>query len=142
MNKTQLTQDDTELLREAIETSDRLYVEGVHEVAAAVRTSSGLVFSAIHLELQADWANVCGEVAAICCMVAAGHRDLGSVAAVWRDASGRHFLLPPCGRCREVINEFNRDAWVIVTSATDRWAIDSIDSPCKVRARELLPLSA
>lgn len=142
MHQSELTQDDAELLRKTIETSDRLYVEGVHEVAAAVRTSAGLVFCAIHLELRADWANVCGEVAALCCMVAAGHPDLDTVAAVWRDPHGRHFLLPPCGRCREVINEFNRDAWVIVTSAADPWAEGSIESPCKVRARELLPLSA
>ena len=140
MDQQELTKDDAALLREAIETSDRLYVEEVHEVAAAVRTSSGRVFSAIHLEFRADWANVCGEVAALCCMVAAGHRDLEAVTAVWRDSRGRHFLLPPCGRCREVINAFNGDAWVIVTSAADPWAEGSIDSPCKVRARELLPL--
>ena len=131
MERTNLTQDDREVLQEAIETSDRLYLEGVHEVAAAVRTRTGLVYSAIHLETWLGWANVCGEVAAICCMVAAGHRDLDVVAAVWRNSEGEHFLLSPCGRCREIIFDFGRDTWVVV---------GSLEEPYKVRVSALLPL--
>jgi cytidine deaminase len=140
MERIELAEHDRELLREAIETSDRLYLEGIQEVAAAVRTASGEVFSAIHFETKVGYANVCGETAAICCMVAGGHRDLDTIAAVWRDARGRHFLLPPCGRCRDVISEFNRDAWVIVSSRPNCWEVGAIDHPCKVRVRELIPM--
>ena len=131
MDRTELTREDQELLQRAIETSDRLYLEGVHEVAAAVRTRTGLTFSAIHIETWLGWADVCGEVAAICCMVAAGHRDLEAVAAVWRNPEGEHFLLSPCGRCREVMFDFNRDTWVIV---------GSLEEPYKIHVSELLPL--
>jgi cytidine deaminase len=140
VERSELTEQDRQLLREAIETSDRLYLENIHEVAAAVRTTGGEVFSGIHFETAVGWANVCGEVAAICCMVSAGHRDLDTVVAVWRDPSGQHFLLPPCGRCREVISDFNREAWVIVSTKTDPWEVGSVDTPCKVRVSDLLPL--
>ena len=33
--------------------------------------------------MATGFATVCGEVAAIYCMVAAGHRDLDMIAAVW-----------------------------------------------------------
>lgn len=131
MNRGELINQDRELLQAAIETSDRLYHKGISEVAAAVRTRSSLVYPAIHIETKINGAIVCGEVAALCWMVAAGHRDLDMVAAVWRDPDGKHFLLSSCGNCREVIFEFNRDAWVVV---------GSLEDPYKVRVSELLPL--
>jgi cytidine deaminase len=140
MNYTELTEPDRAVLQHAIDAADRLYVQGIQEVGAALRTTGGQIFSAIHFETATGFANVCGEVAAICCMVAAGHRDLAIVAAVWRDPEGKHYLLPPCGRCREVISDFNPEAWVIITTLSDHWDAAAIDQPMKVRVAELLPL--
>lgn len=131
MERTDLSIQDIELLEKAVSTSDQLYVEGKHEVAAAVRTSEGLVFSGIHIETQVDWADICGEVAAICCMISSGYRDIETIVAVWRSPKNEHFLLSPCGRCREIIFEMNREAWVIV---------GTIEKPYKVRISKLLPL--
>jgi cytidine deaminase len=126
-----LSDQDIELIGRAIETADRLYLEGVHEVAAALRTQGGLVFSGIHIEANVGFADVCGEVAAICTALSNGHRDLETIVAVYRDAQGQHEIMAPCGRCRELITDFNPDCWVIVGSCT---------RPYKVRAHELLPL--
>ena len=120
--------------------ADRLYVRGVQEVAAAARTAAGPIFAGIHFETATGFATVCGEVAAIACMVAGGHRDLDTIVAVWRDEQGRHFVLPPCGRCREVVSDFNREAWVILTTLPDHWAVDGIEHLGKVRVSDLLPL--
>jgi len=127
----ELNEQDIALIDRAIETADRLYLEGVHEVAAALRTQSGLVFSGIHIEANVGFADVCGEVAAICTALSNGHRDLQTIVAVYRDPQGQHEIMPPCGRCRELITDFNPDCWVIVGSCA---------RPYKVRARELLPL--
>jgi cytidine deaminase len=139
MNSIELTESDRVVLQHAIDAADRLYVPGIQEVGAAVRTTSGQIFSGIHFETATGFANVCGEIAAICCMVAAGHRDLDTVAAVWRDPDGNHYLLPPCGRCREVISDFNPEAWVIITMISDHWDAAAIDRPMKVRVADLLP---
>ena len=140
MDYTPLNAQDTQLLQQAIAASDRLYVKGLQEVGAAVRTSGGQIYSGIHFETSTGFANICGEIAAICGMVAAGHRDLETVAAVWRDPRGRHYILPPCGRCREVISDFQPQAWVIVTTAPNHWDRAAIDSPGKLRIGDLLPL--
>ena len=142
MEYTELSEQDTEVLRQAIEASDRLYRRGIQEVGAALRTTAGQVFSGIHFETATGFATVCGEIAAICCMVSAGHRDLETIAAVWRDPQGNHFLLPPCGRCREVISDFNPEAWVIVTTMPDHWEMAAIHRPGKVRIGDLLPLKS
>jgi cytidine deaminase len=61
---------------------------------------------------------------------------------VWRDPNGDHYLLPPCGRCREVISDFNPEAWVIVTTLPDHWDVAAIHRPGKVRIADLLPLKS
>ncbi len=142
MEYTNINEQDIELLRKAVEASNRLYVKGIQEVGAAVRTAVGQIFSGIHFETAGSFATVCGEITAICCMVSAGHRDLDTVVAVWRDSNGKHFPLPPCGRCREVISDFNPNAWVIVTTLQNHWDVTAIDHLGKVRITELLPLKA
>ena len=137
-----LNEKDLEVLEQARAASDRLYLQGIQEVGAALRTTSGQIFSGIHFETSTGFANICGEIAAICCMVAAGQRELETIAAVARDPQGEHYLLPPCGRCREVISDFNPQAWVIVTSLGDHWDASAITSPVKVRIGDLLPLKS
>jgi len=139
MNVIELSESDRAVLQHAIDAADRLYLQGVQEVGAAVRTMTGQIFAGIHFETATGFANVCGEVAALCCMVAAGHRDVETVAAVWRDPDGKHYLLPPCGRCREVISDFNPQAWVIITTISDHWDAAAIERPVKVRVADLLP---
>lgn len=142
MEYAELSEHDSEVLKRAIQASNRLYVSGLQEVGAALRTTTGQIFAGIHFETATGFANVCGEIAAICCMVSAGHRDLETIAAVWRNPNGAHYLLPPCGRCREVVYDFNPRAWVIVTTLADHWAPAAIDRPGKVRIADLLPLKS
>jgi cytidine deaminase len=127
----ELDAPDLDLIESAKETLRRLYVKGRHEVAAALRTGSGQVFTGIHIEADVGFADVCGEVAAICHAVAHGDRDLATIVALTGDGSDYIQLMAPCGRCREVISDFNRNAWVIV---------GTIERPYKVRVSELLPL--
>ena len=38
-------------------------------------------------------------------MVTAGEHRIDRIVAVWRDDSGRLYVLPPCGRCREFMRQ-------------------------------------
>ena len=130
-SKTELNQEDHKLIDAAKEAADRLHVDDVHEVAAALRTKDKKLFTGIHIDANVGFADVCGEVAAICTAVSHGHRDFEAIVAVWGDGKGSYRLLSPCGRCREIISDFNRDMWVIV---------GSLEHPYKVRISDLLPL--
>jgi cytidine deaminase len=131
MEKRELTDKDRALIEEARRTGDRLYLRDIQEVAAALRTKSGQVFSGIHIEANVGFADICGEVAAICTMVSNGHRDLDTIVAGACDGQGHIRLMSPCGRCREVISDLNPEAWVIVGTT---------EAPYKVRISELLPI--
>ncbi|MEA1993373.1 MAG: cytidine deaminase [Euryarchaeota archaeon] len=127
----ELEKKDYELIERAKETADRLHVDDLHEVAAALRTTDGTVFTGIHIEANVGFADVCGEVAALCHAVAHGYREFDSIVAIWGDGEGNYRLLSPCGRCRELLSDFGIDIWVIV---------GTLEEPYKVRISELLPL--
>jgi cytidine deaminase len=126
-----LTKQDLELIEQAKETADKLHVDDVSEVAAALRTKDGKIFTGIHFDANVGFADVCGEVAAICHAVAHGYREYDSIVAIWGDGKGNYKLLSPCGRCREVISDFGMDIWVIV---------GTLENPYKLKISELLPL--
>lgn len=134
-----LTNADAAVVQRAIAAANQLYVPGLQEVGAALRTTGGQLFAGIHFETATGFATVCGEIAAICCMVASGQRDLETIAAVWRAPDGALYLLPPCGRCREVIADFNPQARVILSHLEDHWDRTAIDHPVKVPIADLLP---
>lgn len=129
--KQPLSKSEFELIEAAIETVERLHVPDRHEVGAALRTSNGRIYTGIHVEAAVGYADVCGEVSAICNAVNHGERDLDAIVAVRKDGTGGYRILPPCGRCREMIADMNREAWVIV---------GPIDTPYRVAISELLPL--
>ncbi len=81
-------------------------------VGAALRAENGQIFVGCNVENASYGATICAERAAILAMVAAGQRLIGSL-AVFTDAET---LAMPCGLCRQVISEFQRDAQLLVAN--------------------------
>ena len=131
MNKSRLSDEDAKLIEAAKETADRLHLDEIHEVASALRTKKKNIYTGIHTDANVGFADVCGEVAAICHALAHGEREYEAIVAVWGDGKGSYELLSPCGGCRELISDFSMDTYVIV---------GSLDEPYKVKVSELLPL--
>ena len=129
--QTKLSEEDLELIEAAKETSDRLHIDNVHEVAAALRTRDKKIFTGIHMDANVGFADVCGEVAAICHAVAHGYRNYEAIVALIADGEGGYRILSPCGRCREVISDFGDDIWVI---------LGTLEELFKVRISDLLPM--
>jgi cytidine deaminase len=81
-------------------------------VGSALRAENGEVFVGCNVENASYGATICAERTAILTMVAAGQRSVESI-AVFTDAEK---LAMPCGLCRQVIAEFQRDAVLIVAN--------------------------
>jgi cytidine deaminase len=81
-------------------------------VGSALRAENGAIFVGCNFENASYGATICAERTAILTMVAAGQRSLESI-AVFTDAET---LSMPCGLCRQVISEFQRDALLIVAN--------------------------
>lgn len=122
-----ITAKDRELIAAARDTLRRRYRPHRHTVAAALRTSSGRVFTAIDVEATphapcAEWV-VIGEA------LTEGDGAIRAIVAVTR--RGRAYpVLPPCGSCRQILIDYAPDATVILRNG---------GKVVKARARELLP---
>ncbi|WP_209597078.1 cytidine deaminase [Ruegeria sp. HKCCSP351] len=83
------------------------------KVGAALRSSSGHVFSGCNVENVAYPEGTCAEAGAIAAMVAAGEQELAEVYVVASSPQP----VPPCGGCRQKLAEFGKRD-VKVTLAT------------------------
>jgi cytidine deaminase len=78
-------------------------------VGAALLTDDGEVIVGCNVENASYGATNCAERTAIFSAIAAGHRKFAALAVV----ADRPDPVTPCGICRQVLVEFNRDMVVI-----------------------------
>jgi cytidine deaminase len=91
-----------------------------------MRTRSGRVFQAVHLEAFVGRVAVCAEAVAIGMGAADGDTDIETIVAVNRAGE----VIAPCGMCRELISDYSPLAKVIVPGEA---------GPQIVAVAELLP---
>lgn len=84
-------------------------------VGAAVLSSEGEIFAGCNVENASFGLTICAERNAIFQAISKGHRSIRAVVIVTRIGS----LTPPCGACRQVINEFGPEADVFVFGKDD-----------------------
>ena len=108
-----LAREDRDLVHAARELVEERYVEGRHEVAAAVRMRSGAVHLGLHVEGSIGRASICAEGIAIGVALMAGESEIDTIAAVLRLPDGGWRVVSPCGLCRELISDYGMDAHVI-----------------------------
>ena len=102
---------DRELIENARAIIAKRFKENYHHIGAALRTKSGKVFSAVHLEAYVGRVAVCAEAIAIGMAAAAGDTQIETIVAV--NSHGR--VIPPCGICRELISDYSSECKVIIT---------------------------
>lgn len=73
-------------------------------VAAALVTDQGNVYTGVALDLPSS-IGFCAEHSAVASMVTAGEYKIEKIIAVYETGN----ILPPCGRCRELINQVGED---------------------------------
>lgn len=104
---------------------DRLF----GDVGATLITDAGQQYFGVCIDTGSG-TGFCAEHSAIAAMVTAKEYRIQKIVAVWRDGNGALYVLPPCGRCRELIRQI--DAANLDT--------DVVLGPDKVvKLRDLLP---
>lgn len=71
-----------------------------YKVGAAVRTTDGRIFTGCNVENASYGLSNCAERTAVFSAVAAGAREITTVAVATEDGG------TPCGACRQVLSEF------------------------------------
>ena len=78
----------------------------IADVGAALVTEKGNVYKGVCIDTQ-EGTGFCAEQSAISAMVTAGESRIKKIVAVWKDGA----IIPPCGKCREIIWQINKDNW-------------------------------
>lgn len=123
----ELTKKDYELIEAARGAIRRNYdeINFNHTVGAAVRCKNGNIYIGVNVY---SVHGACAEQVAIGAAVTNGEREFESIVAV-RGKAGEE-ILPPCGNCRQILNDYMPECEVIL-------AVDGAEK--KVRAKDLLP---
>jgi cytidine deaminase len=130
-----LTETDRELIQAASEAIKRRYRDDWQEVGAALRTRSGKIVTGVNLDAYLGRMAVCAEAVALGKVVTdLGEVGIETIVAVRHPKPGEKdrtiVVVSPCGACRELIWDYDRNARVIVPSSK---------GPTVVAISELLP---
>jgi cytidine deaminase len=124
--------EDVELLETAQRLLDRVLTPGRHEVATALRTADGEVFTGVHVEGSCRRSSICAEGVALGTARAHAPLDVVAVVSVQVKPADRFRVIAPCGVCRELISDYSPEARVWLTRPGD-------DAVVAARALDLLP---
>jgi cytidine deaminase len=114
-----LDKADKELIAAATAAITERYRYDWQEVGAALRTRSGKIFTGINLDAYLGRMAVCAEAVALGrAFVDLGDAGIDTIVAVRHpgpDEKNRSItVVSPCGACRELIFDYDRNARVIV----------------------------
>jgi cytidine deaminase len=130
-----LSERDRELIAAASEAIKRRYRNGWQEVGAALRTRDGRIYTGVNLDAYLGRMAVCAEAVALGRAVTdVGETGIETIVAVRHpdpaEPDQAIAVVSPCGSCRELIWDYDRNARVIVPGT---------HGPVVVGIRELLP---
>lgn len=124
-----------QLIREAFSALEYAYVPySGFKVGAALLTESGKIYTGCNIENAAYTPSNCAERTAFFKAVSEGERHFTKICIVNDDTKGMHTYCPPCGVCRQVMQEFaDPDKLeIILAKSQDEYVTYSL--------KELLPL--
>jgi cytidine deaminase len=132
---TALRAADRALVKAASEAIRKRYRYDWQEVGAALRTRSGKVFTGVSLDAYLGRMAVCAEAVALGQAITnAGETGIEMIVAVRHPAPDEKnrpiAVVSPCGACRELIWDYDRNARVIVPGG---------NGPESVGISELIP---
>ena len=122
---------DIALLEMAQDLLARVWVHGRHEVATALRTADGSVFTGVHLEGSCRRSSICAEGVAMGAARAglAPGRPLQveAIVSVQIKPAGQFRIIAPCGVCRELISDYSPETRIWITSEAGVHAVVAQD---------------
>ncbi|MBO0999686.1 cytidine deaminase [Bacillus sp. SD075] len=129
-----LNESDLDLIEAANAKIRELYEENRHHVGAALKTKSGKIVAAVHIEAYIGRITVCAEAVAIGKAISDREKGFDTIVAVkhpyFVDEDRALKVVSPCGMCRELISDYAKDCFVILPVNGET---------VKVKIGELLP---
>lgn len=93
-------------------------IRGIH-IGSAVRSTSGNIFAAVHVEANVGRITVCGEAMAIGKSISEGEHEFETIVAAAHPHPQEDiedcWVVAACGMCRELISDYGKNTDVIIS---------------------------
>ncbi|GAB6549673.1 MULTISPECIES: cytidine deaminase [Bacillus] len=114
-----LNSEDYDLITAAEKVIEKNYKYGRHHIGSAVRTKTGKIYAAVHVEANVGRITVCGEAMAIGKSISEGDHEFDTIVAVAHphphEDIEKCWVVAPCGMCRELISDYGKNTNVILS---------------------------
>jgi cytidine deaminase len=105
MKLVDLDEDDRALVEKARLLLQKRFSD-ITGVSAGLRTTKGTEFFGLCVDAKTATVGMCAEYSAIGAMLTSGERRIQTIVAVTRKTGTAYAVLPPCGKCRDLIRSF------------------------------------
>jgi cytidine deaminase len=135
MSSSTLSPNEMQLIETAKQTIAERFHEKQHRLATTILTKNGQVTTGINVEGSFGCNDVCAEQIALGVALSKGLCDIETVVTVKHpkpdDENQELRVVSPCGKCRELLNDYAPEAMVILP--------DGDNHLIKVAVKDLLP---
>jgi cytidine deaminase len=113
-----LTEKDHALIKQAKDLMLKRCKTRSHQLTSVVRMKSGNVYSGVHVGLYVRRLSTCAEAVALGTALTEGEEGIDTIVTVRMKSPEIPYedirIVSPCGICREMISDYDRDATVIM----------------------------
>jgi cytidine deaminase len=126
-----MSAEDVSLLELAQALLARVWVHGRHEVATALRTADGGIYTGVHVEGSCRRSSICAEGVALGSARAGlepgSPLRIDAVVSVQIKPAGQFRIIAPCGVCRELISDYSPDTKIWITGDAGILAVAALE---------------
>jgi len=124
-----ITGDDRYLIEQAKHIIATYYRRDRHRIGAALRTTSGKIFTAVHVEAQVGRIAVCAEAMVLGKALSEGEAEFDTIVAVRRADETPHvfYVVAPCGMCRELMCDYGPATKVLFVEGSELKKVPACD---------------
>jgi len=123
--------EDVHLLELAQQLLAKVWVHNRHEVATALRTADGGIYTGVHVEGSCRRSSICAEGVAMgtarAGLAPGSPLHIDAVVSVQIKPAGQFRIIAPCGVCRELISDYSPDTRVWITGEAGVQSVAAID---------------
>lgn len=118
-----VTKQDKELIEKATELIKKRRLNGKIDTASALITNKGNIYLGVDIVCRSSPCSICAEYSSVGSMLTQGEQKIKTIVAV----SDNETILPPCGKCRELIFDVSGGESEVIVSKNEKFKLSDLE---------------
>ena len=118
-----ITKQDKELIEKATELIKERHLNGKIDTGSALITNKGNIYLGVDIVCRSEPCSICAEYSSVGSMLTQGEQKIKTIVAV----SDSGTILPPCGKCRELIFDVSGGESEVIVSKNKKFKLSDLE---------------